>query len=90
MRGVGAANREQIERVFHRGFTAMLTPSATFSMARAATLQAAADLHGTASAISVIIVAGACGIASRHEDPSPQPMGPMSHSEAVSRLTIGD
>ena len=29
VQGVGAANREQIERVFYRGFTSFLPPSAT-------------------------------------------------------------
>jgi bacillolysin len=47
--GVGAANREQIERVFYRGFTAFLTPLATFAQARAATLQAARELYGAGS-----------------------------------------
>ena len=47
--GVGAANREQIERVFYRAFTQMLPSGATFSLARAATLQAARDLFGAGS-----------------------------------------
>lgn len=50
VQGVGAANREQIERVFYRAFVFMLTPSATFSMARATTIQAARDLYGANSA----------------------------------------
>jgi len=50
VQGVGAANREQIEKVFYRGFTLMLTPNATFSMARAATIQSARDLYGAGSA----------------------------------------
>jgi thermolysin len=50
VQGVGSANREQIERVFYRGFTLMLTPNATFSMARAATIQSARDLYGAGSA----------------------------------------
>jgi len=49
VQGVGAANREQIERVFYRGFTSFLAPSATFSQARAATLQAARELYGPGS-----------------------------------------
>jgi Zn-dependent metalloprotease len=49
VQGVGAANRLQMERVFYRGFTTMLPSSATFSTARAATIQAAADLYGTTS-----------------------------------------
>ena len=46
VQGVGAANREKIEKVFYRGFTQFLPANATFSMARAATLQAARDLYG--------------------------------------------
>ena len=48
--GVGAANRELIEKVFYRAFVFLLTPSATFSSARAATIQAARDLYGLGSA----------------------------------------
>ena len=48
--GVGAANREQIERIFYRAFTSMLPASATFFLARQATLQAARDLTGANSA----------------------------------------
>jgi thermolysin len=47
VQGVGAANREQIERVFYRGFTSFLAPSATFSQARGATIQAARELYGS-------------------------------------------
>jgi thermolysin len=49
VQGVGGANREQIERVFYRGFTQFLTPSATFAQARQATLRAASELYGDAS-----------------------------------------
>jgi thermolysin len=49
VQGVGGANREQIERVFYRAFTVFLTPSANFSQARAATLQAARELYGSGS-----------------------------------------
>jgi Zn-dependent metalloprotease len=48
--GVGAANREQIERIFYRGFTSYLTPTANFAQARQATLRAASELFGDASA----------------------------------------
>jgi Zn-dependent metalloprotease len=41
VQGVGGANRDQIEKVFYRGFTQLLTSGATFAMARAATIQAA-------------------------------------------------
>jgi bacillolysin len=49
VQGVGAANREQIERVFYRAFTSFLVPSSNFSQARGATLQAARELYGAAS-----------------------------------------
>ena len=49
VQGVGAANREQIERVFYRAFTQMLPANATFSLARAATIQASRDLFGANS-----------------------------------------
>jgi len=47
--GVGSVNREQIEKVFFRAFTLLLPSSATFSTARAATIQAARDLYGVGS-----------------------------------------
>jgi thermolysin len=50
VQGVGAGNREQIERVFYRAFTQMLPANATFSVARAATIQAARDIFGANSA----------------------------------------
>ncbi len=49
VQGVGAVNRDKIEKVIYRGFTQMLPANATFSMARAATLQAARDLYGAGS-----------------------------------------
>ena len=49
--GVGGANREQIEKVFYRGFTLLLPANATFSIARAATIQAARDLYPTNTAV---------------------------------------
>ena len=48
--GVGNANREQIEKIFYRAFVFMLPSTATFSTARAATIQAARDLYGDGSA----------------------------------------
>jgi thermolysin len=49
--GVGAQNREQIERVFFRAFTTFLPPNATFSVARSATLLAARELYGAGGAV---------------------------------------
>jgi Zn-dependent metalloprotease len=49
VQSVGAANREQIERVFYRAFTEMLNATATFATARAATIQTARDLYGAGS-----------------------------------------
>lgn len=48
--GVGSANREQIEKIFYRAFTAMMPANANFGTARAATVQAARDLYGAGSA----------------------------------------
>jgi bacillolysin len=48
--GVGAANREQIEKVFYRAFTQLMPSNADFAMARAITLRAAQDLYGLNSA----------------------------------------
>jgi bacillolysin len=56
VQGVGAANREQIERVFYRAFTAFLPPSASFSQARAATLQAARELYNPGSAAETAVI----------------------------------
>jgi thermolysin len=49
VQGVGAASREQIEKVFYRAFTLLMPASSNFSTARAATLQAARDLYGPGS-----------------------------------------
>ena len=49
VQGVGASNREQMERVFYRAFTQLLPANATFSVARAATIQAARDVFGSNS-----------------------------------------
>ena len=38
VQGVGAANREQIEKIFYRAFTQLMPSNANFSMARAITL----------------------------------------------------
>lgn len=48
--GVGAAHRDEIEKIFYRAFTLMLPANATFSTARAATIQSARDLYGAGSA----------------------------------------
>jgi thermolysin len=50
VQGVGAANRDQMERVWYRAFAFLLPSSANFSTARAATIQAARDLYGAGSA----------------------------------------
>ena len=47
--GLGFANRDRAERIFYRGFTAFLTPSASFADARRATIQAAQELFGAGS-----------------------------------------
>jgi|RhiMetdeSRZDD1v2_1073273.scaffolds.fasta_scaffold131181_2 bacillolysin len=50
VQGIGAANREQMEKVYYRGFTQLLPANATFAVARAVTIQAARDLYGAGSA----------------------------------------
>jgi len=51
VQGVGAGNRDQIERVFFRALTVLLPSNATFALTRAATIQAARDLYGTGGAV---------------------------------------
>jgi bacillolysin len=51
VQGVGGANREQIEKVFYRAFTQLMPANSTFSIARAATIQAARDLYPSTSAV---------------------------------------
>jgi len=48
--GVGASNRDQIERAFYRAFVYMLPSGTTFETAREATIQSARDLYGAESA----------------------------------------
>jgi len=49
VQGVGAANREQIEKSFFRALTALMPSSSTFGLTRQATIQAARDLYGAGS-----------------------------------------
>jgi bacillolysin len=57
VQGVGGANREQIEKVFYRAFTQLMPANSTFSVARAATIQAARDLYGSNSAAERAVTA---------------------------------
>jgi Zn-dependent metalloprotease len=50
VQGVGAANRDQIEKVMYRAFTQLMPANGTYAVARSATLQAARDLFGPNSA----------------------------------------
>ena len=50
VQGVGLANRERMERIFYRAFVYFLGSSSSFHDARAATIQAAVELYGGASA----------------------------------------
>jgi bacillolysin len=56
VQGVGGANREQIEEVFYRAFTTLLTPSATFVQARDATVQAARELYGEGTSAEQAVI----------------------------------
>jgi Zn-dependent metalloprotease len=49
VQGVGAGNREQIEKVMYRAFTSMMPSDATFATARVVTIQSARDLYGVGS-----------------------------------------
>ncbi len=51
VQGVGASNREQIERAFYRAFTTGIPSNATFSQAREATIQSARELYGAGGAV---------------------------------------
>ena len=55
MTGVGVGNREQIEKVFYRAFTAFLVPSSTFAAARGATMQAARELYASNPAVEAAV-----------------------------------
>jgi thermolysin len=50
VRGVGTANMDRIEKIFYRAFVFYLVPSSNFHDAREATLRAAEELYGEASA----------------------------------------
>ncbi|MBK5296268.1 MAG: M4 family metallopeptidase [Vicinamibacteria bacterium] len=50
VQGIGLANRERMERIFYRGFVYFLGSSSSFHDARVATIQAAVELYGSASA----------------------------------------
>ncbi len=50
VQGVGANNRDQIEKAFFRANTVLMTSSSTFALTRVATIQAARDLFGAGSA----------------------------------------
>jgi len=60
--GLGAAQRDHAERIFYRGFTLYLTPSATFADARAATIRAAEELYGPGDAAAVAAAWTAVGV----------------------------
>jgi bacillolysin len=62
--GVGRANRERVEKVFYRAFTALMPSNARFSTARATTIQAARDLYGIGSDTERAITDAwtACGV----------------------------
>jgi len=47
--GVGAANRDQIEKAFFRALTVLMPSSSTFALTRQATIQSARDLFGAGS-----------------------------------------
>lgn len=50
VQGIGLANRERMERIFYRAFVFFLGSSSSFRDARVATIEAARELYGSASA----------------------------------------
>jgi thermolysin len=55
VQGVGSGSRDQIEKTFYRAFTQLMPSNADFSVARAATIQAASDLYGgTSNAVRAV------------------------------------
>jgi Zn-dependent metalloprotease len=56
VRGVGGANREQIEKVFYRAFTLKLGPASDYFDAANATVQAARELYGPGSAAERAVI----------------------------------
>ena len=51
VQGVGAANRDQIEKTFFRALTVLLPSSATYALTRDTTIQAARDLYGAGGTV---------------------------------------
>jgi hypothetical protein len=85
VQGVGAANREQIEKPFFRALTVLMPSSSTFALTRVATIQAARDLYGTGSAAERAITQAwdAVGVQQRVAPtatmlPNPAPVNPAS------------
>jgi Zn-dependent metalloprotease len=60
--GLGPERRAEAEHIFYRGFTLYLTPSATFADARGATVRAALELYGQATATEVGAAWSAVGV----------------------------
>ena len=56
VQGIGAANRDQMEKTFYRAFTQLMSQSSTFATARAATIRAAQDLYGSNSAVERALI----------------------------------
>ena len=55
--GVGGSSRRQVEQAFYRAFVFLLPANATFSIARAATVQSARELVGSSSNLADTIAA---------------------------------
>ncbi len=85
VQGVGAANRDQIEKVFYRAFTMLLPANANFFVARTATIQSARDLYGTNSAAERAVTQAWDAVGVRGQaatltfvfDPNPVPAAPV-------------
>jgi hypothetical protein len=85
VQGVGAANREQIEKSFFRALTVLMPSSSTFALTRVATIQAARDLYGAGGTVERAITQAwnAVGVQERVAPtatmlPNPAPTDPAS------------
>ena len=85
VQGVGAANREQIEKTFFRALTALMPSSSTFALTRRATIQAARDLYGVGGAVERAITQAwdAVGVQDRTVPTAAMLPNPASPSTAV-------
>ena len=97
VQGVGAANRDQIEKIFFRALTVLLPSNSTFALTRAATIQSARDLYGAGGAAERAVTQAwdAVGVQDRTPPtatmlPNPAPVSaPVCTSLATPQWVLG-